>query len=87
MSDTVSESQDAVLVVDGKTNGLGVFSSEMRLLTHGTRSSFCDGSLSLISIIAGNSHEKRHHTQILLAPAVTWRVVKKMSNFHSHKIS
>lgn len=73
--------------MNGRANGLVVFSSEMCLITQQARSSFPNLSPLLMSIIVADSQEKRNHTKILLVQVVTWRVVKKKSNFHSHKIS
>ena len=85
---TVSASlRTRVWIMNGRTNGLVVFSSAMCLITQQARSSFPNLSPLLMSIIVADSQEKRNHTKILLVQVVTWRVVKKKSNFHSHKIS
>lgn len=45
----------------GRANGLRLFSSKTCVIVHRTRSSFSNLSPSLISMIAGESQERRHH--------------------------
>ena len=63
--------------MNGRTNGLVSFSSEMCLITQRTRSSFPNLSLLFMSFIDEDSQEKRNHTKIVLVQVVTWRVVKR----------
>lgn len=66
-----------VWIMNGRTNGLVSFSSEMCLITQRTRSSFPNLSLLFMSFIDEDSQEKRNHTKIVLVQVVTWRVVKR----------
>lgn len=65
-----------VWIMNGRTNTLVSFSSEICLITQRTRSSFPNLSLLFMSFIDEDSQEKRNHTKIVLVQAVTWRVVK-----------
>lgn len=66
-----------VWIMNGRTNGLVSFSSEICLITQRTRSSFPNLSLLFVSVLDEDSQEKRNHTKIVLVQVVTWRVVKR----------